>query len=271
MNSPAARRGAPAPWGCLAATVAWTWMWLGGAALTGQPWLAFPTILLSLAGFAGPIVVPSLFIAAGRWEEALGRFWRRSLDPRTLPTRWYVLLLGLIAVIVAVPPLLTPGVELTLTPAPVAFLIVGALAGAAEEPAWRGYGQEALQRRLPVLAASLVVAGFWIAWHLPMFLLEGTYQHGLGVATTEFWTFNAALLAAAPVYAWLYNTTGRVVFSAVFFHAIANVASELTPDGDGLITLGVAAAIAGVLTAASWRWMRHPIPRAATTTPTPTG
>jgi uncharacterized protein len=248
--------GRPAPVACLLTTVAWTWVWLGAAVLTGGSWLAFPTVLFTLAGFVGPVVVPSLFILAGRWDEPLGAFWRRCLNPTTLELRWYAIALGLLGVLILVPAALTPGVTLGLTVGPGAFLLVGVVAGAAEEPAWRGYGQAALQRRVPVLAASLVVGVLWALWHLPMFLLEGTYQHGLGLGTSGFWTFMAALVVASPLYAWLYNASGQIVFVAVFFHAVSNLGAELLPEtGEGTLTVAVTAIIAGVLVTSSWRWM----------------
>jgi uncharacterized protein len=254
------QRGEPAPWACLSGTVAWTWLFLGLAAATGRPWLTFPTVLLTVAGFLGPVIVPSLLIAAGRWEEPLGAFWRRSLDPRTLPWRWYAAVVGLVTALALGPAVL--GIAVSVEVGPLAFVLVGLLAGAAEEPGWRGYNQVALQRRLPVVTASLVVGVFWAAWHLPMFLLEGTYQHGLGIGTREFWAFQLVILAQAPLYAWLLNVTGGVVFSAVAFHALSNLAGELvSTEADGMVGVALAAGLAAVLVALSWRWMRRPVQR----------
>jgi membrane protease YdiL (CAAX protease family) len=248
-------RSAPAPVACLVGTVAWTWCFLGLAILTGRPWLAFPTVLLTIVGFLGPVVVPSLFIRARRWHEPVGAFWRRSLDPRTLPWRWYGTITLLAAALVVVPAAMGAGGVPRLQSGPVAFLLVGALAGAVEEPCWRGYGQEGLQRRMPVFAAAFVVAGFWIAWHLPMFVLEGTYQHGIGIGTRGFWLFNAALLLVAPIYAWLYTASGRVVFAAVWFHAISNVLQE-TVDSAPATGVTVTAVAALLLVTVSWCRMR---------------
>lgn len=252
-------RRSPAPVTCMLATIAWTWVWLALAALTGRPWLSSPTALLTLLGYLGPIVVPSLFILAGRWHEPLGAFWRRCLAPTTLPARWWAIVIGLVAVLVLVPAALTPGAAIGLAAGPVAFLVVGVLAGAAEEPAWRGYGQAALQRRLPVVSASLVVGLLWAAWHLPMFLIEGTYQHGLGIATSGFWTFLAVIVVSSPIYAWVLNASGQVVFAAVLLHAAGNLAAELIAEsGADTLVLGTTAALAVLLTALGWRWMRRP-------------
>jgi membrane protease YdiL (CAAX protease family) len=55
-----------------------------------------------------------------------------------------------------------------------------------EEMGWRGY---ALHVEWTALASSLRVGLAWALWHLPLFLIEGTYQHGLGLGTGRFWAF----------------------------------------------------------------------------------
>jgi membrane protease YdiL (CAAX protease family) len=173
--------GAPAPWVFLFGTLAWTWSLIGLAALTGRS-LADPVgALLLLAGGIGPVVVACLLIALGRWDRNLdagpAAFLRRCFDPHTLAARHYLTVLGLIAVIALLPVLLDPSADWsTFAAGPAAFLLIGAVFGALEEPGWRGYAQEALQRRLPVLTASLVVGLFWALWHLPLFFVAGTYQ-----------------------------------------------------------------------------------------------
>lgn len=249
-------RGRPAPWLALSGTVLWTWLFLGAAVLTGRPWLAFPTALLTLTGFLGPVIVPSLLIGLGYWPEPLGTFWHRCLDPRTLPPRWYAVATGLVLVVVGAPALLSPAVSLQAVEAPLAFLVVGAVAGAVEEPGWRGYGLTALQERMPVLVAALVVGVFWMLWHLPLFWLEGTYQSGLGVGTPRFWGFQATVLISSPIYAWLYNASGRVVFSVVWFHALSNVAAEtLVVGSDVSLEVATGAAVSLILVVFGWRWM----------------
>ena len=179
-------RGRPAPWLYLFGTLAWTWAFWGAALLTGQEWLALPT--------------------------------------------------------------LAP---------PTAFLVVGLLAGAVEEPGWRGYAQEALHRRMSVLGAGLVIGVFWAAWHLPLFLLPGTYQHGLGLGSEPFWLFNLAILVGSPFYAWLVNAAGRSALSAVLYHGLGNVAVELlSVAGARRLELVAEAAMALIVVVAAWRAMR---------------
>jgi uncharacterized protein len=253
--------GAPAPWAFLLGTLAWTWTLIGLAALTGRS-LADPVgALLLLAGGVGPVVIACLLIALGCWDHRLdagpGAFLRRCFDPRTLPARHYLVVLGLIGVIALLPALLDRSADWrTFAAGPAAFLLIGAVFGALEEPGWRGYAQEALQRRLPVVVASLVIGVFWALWHLPLFFVAGTYQAGLGVGTPAFWAFFAALVIGSPIYAWLYNVARGVVFAAVMYHAGGNVARELLPDAAVGHAVGVEAVLAAILVVIAWRWMR---------------
>jgi uncharacterized protein len=249
-----------APWVYLAATLAWTWACWGGAAATAGDWLEPHALVLFVLGGLGPLLVAAVLVGLGHADESLPEFWRRALDPRRMAARWW---LGVTALAVLPPLVVRLGVEGTgdglLAAGPAAFLVVGALAGAAEEPGWRGYAQEGLQRRVSVLAASLVVGVAWAAWHLPLFWLPGTYQHGLGVGTRGFWTFHLAILLATVVYAWVYNAAGRVTLAAVWLHAAANAANELFTAEDAEVwSVGLTAVIVAAVLVGSWRWLSRP-------------
>lgn len=138
---------------------------------------------------------------------------------------------------------------------PVLFLFIGAVFGGLEEIGWRGYAQESLQRRFSVLTASLIIGIFWAFWHLPLFFMQGTYQEGLGVGTTAFWAFNAAIIVGSPIYAWLYNRSGKIIFAAVFYHALGNVMGEIITDVDVVYNVGVEAFIALLLIMVFWKTM----------------
>ncbi len=252
--------GRHAPWVHLTATLAWTWACWGGAAATADDWLEPHALVLFVLGGLGPLLVAAVLVGLGHADESPGEFWRRALDPRRMSARWWLVVTAL----AVLPPLAARvGVHGTgggiVTAGPVAFLVVGALAGAAEEPGWRGYAQEGLQRRMPVLSASLVVGVAWAAWHLPLFWIAGTYQQGLGVGTRGFWTFHLAILLATVVYAWVYNAAGRVTFAAVWLHAAANAANEFfAAEGAEVWSVGLTAAIAAALLVWSWRWLSRP-------------
>ena len=251
-----------APWSMLAGLVAWSWACWWAATLTGQGWLQFPPVLLTVAGALGPLVVPAVLLWRGYGDETPGAFLRRCFDPRTLPLRWYAGLAGLLVAFAVVPAVLARGAA-GLAPAltgPAVFRLVGFVAGGIEEPAWRGYAQRGLQRRLPIVVASLVIGVVWALWHLPLFFLDGTYQQTLGVGSAAFWGFQAGPVVLAVVYGWLYNATGGVAFAAVAFHAVGNVMRELWDAGAPLLQLGVEALLALVLVTAAWRWILRPVP-----------
>ena len=257
-----AGRGCPRPWWFLAAVVAWTWAFLWPATLTGQPWLAFPTVLLTVAGLLGPLAITAAFVGLGWWDAEPRNFWRRALDPRAVAPRWYAVALGLTVVLAGAPVAIealrrgVPPWDLVTGGAPAVFLLVGLLAGVVEEPAWRGYAQTALQRGLPVVAAALLVGVFWALWHLPLFFLEGTYQATLGVGTSAFWAFHAALLAGAVVYAWLLGSAGGAAVVAVVYHAAGNALRELwSLGGVEAAELATEVAMACILVLVGWRWM----------------
>ncbi len=113
---------------------------------------------------------------------------------------------------------------------------------------------------MPVLAASLIVGVFWAAWHLPLFVIPGTYQAGLGLGTAAFWAFCLAIIAGSPLYAWLYNASGRAVFAVVLYHGVGNLARELVPDAADVVEVGVELALTLVVVLACWRWLFRPRP-----------
>jgi membrane protease YdiL (CAAX protease family) len=264
-QEPETPRGRPAPWLYLFGVIAWTWTLHGIVALIGQPMFEFPAVILALLGALGPSIVAGFLVAMGRWDPSLDRnvfhFFRRAFDPRVLPWRWYLWILGLAIALAVLPVLLDPAAlreHGLIERGPGLFLLVGLIIGGLEEPGWRGYAQEGLQRRMPVVLASLVVGIFWAAWHLPLFFITGTYQAGLGVGTPAFWAFNLGAVVGCPVYAWLYNAAGRVTLAAVLYHGLSNLVRELVPDVSNATEVGVEAALALIVTLVAWERTRHP-------------
>ena len=253
----------PAPWLYLVRVTVWSWLFLGIAALNGDGLLAFPNAIWVLLGLLGPLIIPAMLIATNHWDPQMdrnvGAFFKRCFDPRRLPWRWYLIIFALLLVLIVLPVLLD-GTALReqglLHIGPPFFLLIGFLAGAVAEPGWRGYALEGLQRRMAVLPASLIVGFFWAIWHLPLFFIAGSYQQTLGVGTTAFWLFFGLILVESPLYAWLYNAAGRVVFAAVLFHGVGNVLNELVSDAAPLIVLAVRLTVMLAVVAFAWKEFR---------------
>jgi membrane protease YdiL (CAAX protease family) len=78
-----------------------------------------------------------------------------------------------------------------------------------EELGWRGCALDRLQERDSALISSLIIGGTWALWHLPLFFIAGTYQHGLGVGTPAFWLFMVTKFPDSILMTWIYNNTRR--------------------------------------------------------------
>lgn len=112
---------------------------------------------------------------------------------------------------------------LSLIPFAVFILLFGPLP---EEMAWRGYALDGLQARWNALVSSLILGVVWTLWHLPLFWIEGSYQHGLGTGTPQFWLYMLDKLPLSILMTWLYNNNRRSTLSAVLFHFMVNFVGE---------------------------------------------
>jgi membrane protease YdiL (CAAX protease family) len=124
-----------------------------------------------------------------------------------------------------------PIAESSVTFGAVAFNVgFGLAAGAVEEPGWRGVALDRLQIRIAPAVAAILIGILWALWHLPLFFLEGTYQHALGLGSARFWLFNIFLLLLSVLYAWLRNGSRGSILIAILAHAGTNVAGSLIPQ-----------------------------------------
>lgn len=257
-------KGKPAPWLFLTGILIWSWTFFTLTLFTGQSYLQFPTVLLSLAGGFGPLFVSLILIKAGYWDKgpdnSASQFIRRVLNPLTLELRWYFYII-LVLLLLNIAPLLLHNIFLgekeLFAPGPLIFILIGVIIGGMEEIGWRVYALEGLQRKIPVILASFIVNTFWAAWHLPLFFMAGTYQAQLGVGTTAFWTFHAAIIISAPLYAWIYNKSGRIAFAVILYHALGNFSGEIFSTAAPSLDLGVEAVIAITVAVYSWKWMKN--------------
>ncbi len=218
----------PAPYWYLIITLVWTWLFWFGAVLTGQHFMEFPANILSLLGFLGPFAVAAVMVKLGFWKNSLKEFIKNCFDLRRLSFRWFIYIVSLVVFLVGVPLLIIGALSgkslaVLINFTPTFILIPGVLAGALEEPGWRGYAQEALQLKISVFSSSLVIGLFWALWHWPLFFLRGYYHATLGFGSSAFWFFNLSILVGSVIYGWLYNRAGRVAAAAVLYHALGNL------------------------------------------------
>jgi len=220
----------------LLVTFGWTWTVWWIAVFAGRAAIEVPLSLLFALGGLGP-AVGSIVVIRNLGPAYRREFVRRLWDPKRISGSWWFALAA-----VAVGPALAgylaaaaagrpPIAMTTVTLGAVAFNVgFGLAAGAVEEPGWRGVARDLLQSRMPPVWAALIVGIPWALWHLPLFFLEGTYQHALGFGSARFWLFNLFLLLLSVLYLWLCKGTRGSILIAILAHAGTNVAGSLIPQ-----------------------------------------
>ena len=133
----------------------------------------------------------------------------------------------------------------------VIVLLIGGPLG--EEFGWRGLALPALEAKFGALWGSLLLGVLWTVWHLPLFFITASAQHGL-----SFWLFALLTLALCILMTWLYHGSGDSLLLVMLFHAAVNTWSgplKISPEATGSVipfTLVVILAwVAALLVAAS--------------------
>ncbi|MEJ2262283.1 MAG: type II CAAX endopeptidase family protein [Anaerolineales bacterium] len=239
------------PWVYFALVFALSWSFTIPAALSGANLTESPLLMIIYAlGGLGPAVAAILLTYLSRDPAGWRDYWRRIVDVKRIPLRWYGVIFLLVPAITATAALMDwllggQGLQLELAarllqqpwlilPLVFFYLIFGPLP---EEMGWRGYALDRLQARWSALTASLILGVAWALWHLPIFFVKGTYQESLGFGSRSFWIFMFSIMATSILYTWIYNNTRRSTLSAILFHFVVNFTGELfaqTPRAEAL-------------------------------------
>ncbi len=108
-------------------------------------------------------------------------------------------------------------------------LLIGGPLG--EEFGWRGLALPALETKFGVLWGSLLLGVIWTVWHLPLFFITASAQHGM-----SFWLFALLTLALCILMTWLYHGSGDSLLLVLLFHAAVNTWSgplKISPEATG--------------------------------------
>jgi uncharacterized protein len=121
---------------------------------------------------------------------------------------------------------------------PILFLLVYLVVGPlSEEPGWRGYLLPRLRLRLTPLKVGLFFGPLWAIWHLPLFLIPGTYQHDQGI-----WSLGGAM--------FLISTMGLTVAVSFAFEKIGGLPASIIVH----FTSNTLPAVLGLTTEANVVW-----------------
>jgi uncharacterized protein len=227
-------------WPYFLLTLGWSGFFFSLAAVTSHSAAGQLPVVFHAVGGAGPLLAAILLLRMRRRPALWRDFWLGIVDTRRLTLRWAAISILLVPAGTGCAALLdiAAGGEglrleaaarfliepLAMLPFALFILVFGPLP---EEPGWRGYALDRLQGRWGAVPASLILGAIWALWHVPLFFVAGSYQHGLGVGTPSFWRYLVAFLPDAILYTWIYNNTRRSTLAAILFHFMANFTGEL--------------------------------------------
>ena len=220
-------------------TFLFTWICWIPAGLLSKEHSSFANILHYIGGAMPTLSALLLLYLYNNYKERKD-YWQRLVNFRNIgKSSWIVILL-------AVPILTITGIvgdiilggtgaelefasnilsnPLSLLPFAMFMLVFGPLP---EEMAWRGYALDGLLAKWSALFASLILGVAWTIWHLPLFWIEGSYQYGLGIGTSQFWLYMLDKIPQSILMTWLYNNNQRSTVTAILFHFMINFVGEL--------------------------------------------
>lgn len=222
-------------WVFILLTYVISWLFWVPLALSGQD-VSRTTLLVpfALGGF-GPSVAGIIMVYRNKGKQERRDFWKRVIDFKRISVGWYLFIFLVFPILYIV---LFSLNSLLGNPVPqferlsqisanpfllIGIVITGILTGPlSEELGWRGYALDRLQTRWSPFAASLVLAPFWWAWHLPLFFVRGTTQYKWGVGTPDFWYFMIAIVPLTIMLTWVYNHNRRSILGAILIHFMYN-------------------------------------------------
>ncbi|MBQ3918497.1 MAG: CPBP family intramembrane metalloprotease [Oscillospiraceae bacterium] len=120
-------------------------------------------------------------------------------------------------------------------------LLTMVLASVIEEVGWRGYGEDAVGSYHTWFNETLIFGCIWGCWHLPLFLIPGTYHYTL-TQLGPLYIINF-MLSTIPVdflQTWVYVKNNRSMLATAIFHLFLNVMQEkiaITPQTKCIETL----------------------------------
>ncbi len=212
--------------------------WLAGAFASHTEELSELYFILMLPGLLAPFVVSLVMTFASGNTALKHNYLRRLFDPRLIRVSTLPALLLLMPLVVLASALLSlllgqpvsqfqPAEEFSFSYGIVSALTVLLLAATFEELGWRGYAFDSLQSRHNYLTASIVFGLLWSAWHLPLLLVKGSYQHE--ILTQSPWfavNFYGRTVLLGVIISWFCAKNRKSVTAAILFHFVVNMSQE---------------------------------------------
>lgn len=213
-------------------------LWGLGAWMSFDDNLRQAYMLPMLLGLMAPFLVAVRMIRVSGRKEQMQDFLARIVDIRRIDARSFSLMLLImpLSVLVAIGiSVLLGGAVSQFQPkgvfsfssgfVPVMLLLL--LAAAFEELGWRGYGFESLRQQRGLLGASLLFGVLWSAWHLPLIIVNGSYQYEILQLSPWFaLNFFVSTIIMGVIISWLCVVNRGSILAAVVFHFVINLSQE---------------------------------------------
>ena len=113
-------------------------------------------------------------------------------------------------------------------------LLIIFLASSVEELGWRGYGEDAIGSKFNWFKESIIFGIIWACWHLPLFLIPGSYQFSLQeLGILYILNFLISVIPLNFLQTWVYVKNNRSMLATIIFHIFVNIMQEkiaMTPE-----------------------------------------
>jgi len=161
--------------------------------------------------------------------------------------RWYIPIIGLTPGVMLISFLVMKLVGMPL-PKPVIpifelpiFFIVFLFSAVCEEVGWMGYVYEHMEDNWKVLRTGIIMGLVWGVWHaIPYFQSNHDFIWVVWQILTS--VFNRILII------WIFNNSGKSIFSAVIYHTMINVSVFSFPNYGSHYDPAITAIILGFIT-----------------------
>ena len=215
-----------------------SWLFWGLLVFTGLPLDNVLGLILFILAGSGPPLSAILLIYHQGDKTIIRDYWQRLLSFRRLGWKGAIISLFCVPILTLVAGFAANifyrngGISLepqfrsnliSLIPFGIFTLLYGPLP---EEMGWRGYALDQLQKKLNVVAASLILGLLWALWHLPMFFIPGTYQNALLENLQALILFPVKIILHTLIMTWIFLYTQRSTLSAVLYHFSINFSGE---------------------------------------------
>jgi uncharacterized protein len=210
-------------------------------------WLIQPRDWPISASVGAPLLAALILVYREEGGGGVRRLLSRVFDQwRIRESIWYVPIIFLMPLLCFLTYLVMRLIGLPLPDEPYfPFLLVPLLfalffiLGIGEEVGWTGYVTDPMQERWSALTTSITLGLVTAIWHFVPLI-----QMGRTSTWIAWWSLSAVSIRLLTV--WLYNNTGKSLFAAIVFHAMANLSFALYPNYGSHWDPAVAGAITAI-------------------------